>query len=69
MVEVDEPAEEEMDAMAAQQLAAAGAELSPISAQEEVEGEELLAEGDELGAEEDIDPGAEPSEESERDAG
>ena len=69
MVEVDEPAEEEMDAMAAQQLAAAGAELAPMAAEEEVEDEELLAGGDDLEVEGDIDSGAEPGGESERDAG
>jgi DNA-directed RNA polymerase subunit omega len=69
MVEVDEPAEEEMDAMAAQQLAAAGAELAPMAAEEEVEDGELLAEGDDLEVEGDIDSGAEPGGESERDAG
>ena len=69
MVEVDEPAEEEMDAMAAQQLAAAGAELAPMAAEEEVEDEELLAGGDDLEVEGDIDSGADPGGESERDAG
>src|SRR5271167_163854 len=68
MVEADEPEEEEMDAMAAQQLAAAGAELAPKAVEEDAEDEEILPEGDEaeVEAEVDAEPGAESGEESER---
>jgi DNA-directed RNA polymerase subunit omega len=71
MVEADEPEEEEMDAMAAQQLAAAGAELAPKAVEEDAEDEEILLEGDEaeVEAEADAEPGAESGEESERELG
>ncbi|HEY6334661.1 MAG TPA: DNA-directed RNA polymerase subunit omega [Alphaproteobacteria bacterium] len=70
MVEADEPEEEEMDAMAAQQLAAAGAELAPKAVEEDAEDEEILSEGDdEVEAEADAEPGAESGEESERELG
>jgi DNA-directed RNA polymerase subunit omega len=69
MVEADEPEEEEMDAMAAQQLAATGVEIAPMAAEEDAEDEELLPEGDDLEAEGDLAPGAESGEESERDSG
>jgi DNA-directed RNA polymerase subunit omega len=71
MVEADEPEEEEMDAMAAQQLAAAGAELAPKAVEEDAEDEEILLEGDEaeVEAEADAEPGAEYGEESERELG
>jgi len=71
MVEADEPEEEEMDAMAAQQLAAAGAELAPKAVEEDAEDEEILPEGDEaeVEAEVDAEPGAESGEESERELG
>jgi len=71
MVEADEPEEEEMDAIAAQQLAAAGAELAPKAVEEDAEDEEILLEGDEaeVEAEADAEPGAESGEESERELG
>ena len=67
LVEVDEPEEEEMDELAAQQLAAAEGELAVVPAEEEDgdEDEELLPEGDDL----EVDPVAEAGEEPERDAG
>ena len=68
LVEPDEPEEEEMDALAAQQLAAAGGELAGGAAEAEEEGEgedELLAEVEDIEA----DSGAEAGEGSERDAG
>ncbi len=67
LVEPDEPEEEEMDALAAQQLAAAGGELAAAVA-EDAEGEEddeLSAEGDDL----EEDSGAEAAEEFPQDAG
>jgi DNA-directed RNA polymerase subunit omega len=67
VVEQDEPVEEEMDEAAAQQLAAAGAELATIaSAEDEAdEDDELLAEVEGIEAE----AGAEGGEETGRDAG
>ena len=67
LVEVDEPEEEEMDEIAAQQLAAAEGELAAVPAEEEDgdEDDELLPEGDDL----EIDPGADAGEGPERDAG
>jgi len=67
LVEPDEPEEEEMDALAAQQLAAAGAELAPVAAEAE-EGEdddELLGEAEDL----ETDSEAPAGEESEREEG
>ncbi len=67
LVEVDEPEEEEMDELAAQQLAAAEGELAVVPAEEEDgdEDDELLPEGDDL----EVAPEAEAGEETERDAG
>ncbi len=67
LVEVDEPEEEEMDEIAAQQLAAAEGELATVPAEEEDgdEDDEPLPAGDDL----EIDPGAEAGEGPERDAG
>lgn len=67
MVEADEPEEEEMDEVAAQQLAATGGELAPVVEAEEDsdEDEELLAEVEDLEAEAD----AESADETSRDAG
>jgi DNA-directed RNA polymerase subunit omega len=67
VVEQDEPVEEEMDEAAAQQLAAAGAELATISSVEDEadEDDELLAEAEDVEAE----AGAEGGEETGRDAG
>jgi DNA-directed RNA polymerase subunit omega len=67
LVEVDEPEEEEMDELAAQQLAAAEGELAVVPAEEEDgdEDDELLPEGDDL----EVAPVAEAGEEPERDAG
>lgn len=67
LVEADEPAEEEMDALAAQQLAAEGSELAPVAAvgAEAGEDDDLLAEGEDLEA----DSEAEAVEESDKDAG
>src|SRR5579875_3075063 len=60
LVEVDEPEEEEMDAVAAQQLAAAGGELAGVEAT-----------ADEIGEDEelDMDSEADAGGESEQDAG
>ena len=69
LVEPDEPEEEEMDALAAQQLAAAGAELAGVAAEGEDadEGEEELLgeEGEDI----DVDSEAAAGEETEQDAG
>ncbi|MFI4987127.1 MAG: DNA-directed RNA polymerase subunit omega [Alphaproteobacteria bacterium] len=67
LVEPDEPEEEEMDALAAQQLAAAGAELvGAVAAGDDAEDDdELLADVEDLEA----DSEAEAGEESQRDAG
>ncbi|HUI16126.1 MAG TPA: DNA-directed RNA polymerase subunit omega [Alphaproteobacteria bacterium] len=68
LVEPDEPEEEEMDALAAQQLAAAGGELAPVAAEAEEEGEdddELLGEAEDL----DADSEAPAGEESVQDEG
>jgi DNA-directed RNA polymerase subunit omega len=59
LVEADEPEEEEMDALAAQQLAAAGAELAGAGEEEEAEDEE---EEEEL--EEGEEPEGEPADEA-----
>lgn len=67
LVEVDEPEEEEMDEIAAQQLAASEGELAAVPAEEE-DGEEedaLLPEGEELEGGSEADAGEGP----ERDAG
>ncbi len=67
LVEVDEPEEEEMDELAAQQLAAAEGELAVVPAAEEDgdEDDELLPEGDDP----EVDPVADAGEGPERDAG
>jgi DNA-directed RNA polymerase subunit omega len=67
LVEPDEPEEEEMDALAAQQLAAAGGEVAPVAAEAE-EGED---DDELLGEAEDLDADSEPAagEESEREEG
>lgn len=70
LVEVDEPEEEEMDEVAAQQLASADGELAgvPASGEDADDSEaddELLAEDEEL----EVDPEAGAAEEPERDAG
>ncbi|HLI11804.1 MAG TPA: DNA-directed RNA polymerase subunit omega [Alphaproteobacteria bacterium] len=67
LVEVDEPEEEEMDAVAAQQLAAAGGELAGVeaTADEIEEDDELIGEDEEL----DMDSEADAGGESEQDAG
>lgn len=67
LVEVDEPEEEEMDEIAAQQLAAAEGELAGAPGEDEdgEEDDELLPEGDDL----DVDSEAEAGEGPERDAG
>lgn len=70
MVEIDEPAEEEMDAMAAQQLVAAGGELAAVTADDE-EDDELVADDLEIEAEAgaEADPEADIGGASDRDAG
>src|SRR5579875_355307 len=67
LVEVDEPEEEEMDAVAAQQLAAAGGELAGVeaTADEIEEDDELIGEDEEL----DMDSEADAGGESGQDAG
>ena len=69
LVEPDEPEEEEMDALAAQQLAAAGGELAgaPAEGEEAEEGEDELL-GEE-GEDVDVDSEAPAVEETEQDAG
>jgi len=72
LVEPDEPEEEEMDALAAQQLAAAGGELAPVAAEgEEADDDEVLDEGEGEGEAEDLEADSEApaAEESERDEG
>jgi DNA-directed RNA polymerase subunit omega len=71
VVEQDEPVEEEMDEAAAQQLAAAGAELATISSVEDEadEDEELLAEVEAEAEGVETEAGAEGGEETGRDAG
>ena len=67
LVEVDEPEEEEMDEIAAQQLAAAEGEFAGVPAEEEdgEEEDELLPEDEELEGGSEADAGEGP----ERDAG
>ena len=67
LVEVDEPEEEEMDEIAAQQLAAAEGELAGVPAEDEdgEEDDELLPEGDDVASDSEADAGEGP----ERDAG
>jgi DNA-directed RNA polymerase subunit omega len=67
LVEPDEPEEEEMDALAAQQLAAAGGELAPVAAEAEEgdDDDELLGEAEDL----DADSEAPAGEESVQDEG
>jgi DNA-directed RNA polymerase subunit omega len=70
LVEVDEPEEEEMDEVAAQQLASADGELAGVpaggeDAEDSEADDELLPEDEEL----EVDSEAGAAEESERDAG
>jgi|SRR5579883_1095208 len=70
LVEADEPEEEEMDALAAQQLAAAGAELAGASGDEELEDEEAEDEEElEEGEEPEGEPAAEAGEGAEGEPG
>jgi DNA-directed RNA polymerase subunit omega len=71
LVESDEPEEEEMDALAAQQLAAAGGELAAgaVGEEEAEDEDELLAEGEDLEVESEADGEPDAQDDSTRDAG
>ncbi len=69
MVEADEPVEEEMDVLAAQQLAAAGAELQEAVAGDIEEDDLVIESEEELEAEPEAEADSEADLGSERDAG